>query len=157
MPVVDIPSIGRVEFPDTMSVDDIQRSAAALHRSTTYEGQLSDLGLTQSQVDTASAAANKKADLAAGMKEARKSGEYWEGFAKRAQDVSDATLPGAVTPENPLGVAGSVGKLVGQGVNAAGDVARGVMRDINAGTTQDLPNTRAALGGTDIEIGRAHV
>ena len=70
--LVQIDGIGTVEFDDDFTPDEIKGQVSKLYRSTTYEGQLEDLGLTEADVTEATRRSDKQADLLARQRAAAK-------------------------------------------------------------------------------------
>jgi hypothetical protein len=136
MPVlVQIPGVGEVEYPDEMSQEDVQKHVASTYRSTTYEGQLEDLGLTAAAARAATAPGDRKSDLAAQAKVARAQGETQEGLADALTWGDYYIRPMAVTDQNPFGTFGSVAKLVGMGANYVGRAAANAAAALLRGTS----------------------
>ena len=152
MPVlVQIPGVGEVEYPDEMSQEDVQKHVASTYRSTTYEGQLEDLGLTAAGAQAATAGGDRKSDLAAQAKTARASGETEEGLADALSWGDYFIRPMAATDENPFGTFGSVAKLVGMGANYLGRAAANSAAALLRGTP--VPEAIAQGLQPEVEFG----
>lgn len=124
MPEVEIPEVGTVVFPDTMSMDDIHRASADLHsRRLTYGPSPVDFMGEAARAAAPVFQANRRQAMQDEMQSARRTQERADLAANIFDTASDVLRPFASTPVNPLGAFGSAARPVGAALNAVGDEA----------------------------------
>lgn len=146
MPIIDIPDVGQVEFPDGMTDDDISLAAGELFT------EASQSRLSPNPTVNQPIAPDYRLDPNAGLREEKATAARTGAVAGAAADVlswADFLIrPFASTPENPLGPFGTAARGAGKVLNEAGNVGAGVARDVRLGNTQ-FPATGRALAGED--------
>lgn len=159
MPEVEIPEVGTVVFPETMSMDAIRAASADLHsRRLAYGPAPVDFMGEAARAAAPVFEANRRQGMQADMRAARTAQERADLTASLLGGAGAVLQPFASTPENPLGGIGSAARPVGSLLNALGteaergavDVARsyGVeLGPVSRDVARAVPGIAAAMAG----------